>query len=82
MSLQASGFTRQSNGSPGDIEEVAVRGGRLQLLVPRACSNVLAAVSNLLELSAAADLSVVPHEAVLQRLHADMLAKGIGVHGK
>lgn len=52
------------------MEEVPVRGGRLQLLLPSACSNVLPAVSNLLHHTTAA-----PHQAVLQRLHADLLAK-------
>lgn len=77
--MQADDATKQSAGSPGNIEEVPVRGGRLQLLVPTACSNVVGAVANLLELSRAGDLSVPAHEAILLRLHADLVDKGIGV---
>jgi hypothetical protein len=74
--VQASQSIHSANGSPGNMDEVAVRGGRLQLLVPSVCSNVGAAVSNLMELSAAGDLHTV-HTAVLQRLHADLLSKGV-----
>jgi hypothetical protein len=80
LHLQASEYTRPVSESRGDIEEVAVRGGRLQLLVPSACSNVRAAVSNLVQLAAAGDLLITPHEDVLQRMHADILTRGIDVH--
>jgi hypothetical protein len=78
--VQATEITRPVSESPGDIEEVAVRGGRLQLLVPSACSNVRAAVSNLVELSAGSHLLTASHEAVLQRMHTDILSRSIGIH--
>ena len=82
MCLQASDFTKRSAGSPGNIEEVPVRGGRLQLLVPPACSNVAGAVARLLDLASAGHLPVPAHEATLLRLQADLFDKGIGVRSK
>jgi hypothetical protein len=78
--VQATEITRPVSESPGDIEEVVVRGGRLQLLVPSACSNVRAAVSNLVELSTGRNLITSSHEAVLQRMHADILSRSMRIH--